>query len=52
MKFKDRFEDEVCTTCDMYKNCDCNIDHQTQCATIALFFELRTIRKHIEHMED
>ena len=55
MNLRTKFEDEVCTACDVYKDCECSLEHQTQCAILGIFFKTKStyldVRKIIHKME-
>lgn len=41
MNVREKFEEEVCSKCDAYKDCIKDIGKQAQCATLANYFNVK-----------
>ena len=45
MNVREKFEKEVCSECEAYKDCNKDIGKQAQCATLANYFNIKKLLK-------
>lgn len=45
MNVRERFKEEICYTCEAYPKCECSLEKQAQCATLANYFNIKRLLK-------